>query len=87
MGAILRTRSGISQGQVRSTEGSVLLVLYRCSTKMLGNLFGGGGGAAPEGKVVTKVFFDIEIGGAPAGPALSLCRATPCCRMQPYIRP
>jgi len=54
---------------------------------MLGNLFGGGGGAAPEGKVVTKVFFDIEIGGAPAGRALGLRRATPCCRMQPYIRP
>ncbi|KAJ1479366.1 hypothetical protein T484DRAFT_1628689 [Baffinella frigidus] len=34
---------------------------------MLGNLFGGGGGSGPEPKVATKVFFDIEIGGVPAG--------------------
>ncbi len=38
------------------------------SVKMLGNLFGGAPkGAAPDGTVVSKVFFDIEIGGAPAG--------------------
>ncbi len=38
------------------------------SVKMLGNLFGGAPkSAAPEGTVVSKVFFDVEIGGAPAG--------------------
>ena len=37
------------------------------STRMLGNLFGGGGGSGPEPKVATKVFFDIEIGGVPSG--------------------
>jgi len=35
---------------------------------MLGNLFGGGAGGGPAGgKVVSKCFFDIEIGGKPAG--------------------
>jgi len=36
----------------------------------LGNLFGGnkgGGGGAAAGKVVTKCYFDITIGGAPVG--------------------
>jgi hypothetical protein len=38
------------------------------SVKMLGNLFGGAPkGAAQDGTVVSKVFFDIEIGGSPAG--------------------
>ena len=38
------------------------------SVKMLGNLFGGAPkAAAPDATVVSKVFFDIEIGGAPAG--------------------
>ena len=36
----------------------------------LGNLFGGmkgGGGGGASGTVVTKVFFDITIGGKPVG--------------------
>ena len=38
------------------------------SVRMLGNLFGGAPQqAGPSGTVVSKVFFDIEIGGAPAG--------------------
>eukprot|EP00960_Hanusia_phi_P027022 746584-Hanusia_phi.AAC.4 len=52
----------------------------RAMTKvnMLGNLFGGGAGGGPAGgKVVSKCFFDIEIGGKPAGEAdsCSPCRA------------
>ena len=42
----------------------------------LGNLFGGrggGGGGGDSGTVVTKVFFDITIGGKPVGePGISV---------------
>ena len=41
----------------------------------LGNLFGGmkGGGGGASGTVVTKVFFDITIGGKPVGePGISV---------------
>ena len=69
---LLRSNAGrLSSMAPASNAGSLRLRPSQrsaTSVRMLGNLFGGAPQqAGSAGTVVSKVFFDIEIGGAPAG--------------------
>lgn len=67
------TSLSLRKSGVTSASGGLPLrfsprVADKVETRMLGNLFGGGGGGGDSGgEIVSKVYFDVEIGGKPAG--------------------